>query len=458
MPFAFAASAQQAADTTTLWYAFKKGQLHGQARYYFMATDNAKGLTDYYAHAAGGNIKYETAPYKGFRLAASGACVFNILSSDLTRPDPATNQMNRYEWGLFDLNDSSNKTNMYRLEELYLQYGWKNSHIRFGRQFINTPFINLQDGRIRPTAVGGIWAEVNDIKNIKIESGFLFEVSPRSTVRWYNPGKSIGLYPTGVNIYGAPSGYKGHITSKGIGLLGITYNIHQQLSLKIWDVLVENVFNTAMLQADYNYPLQGAGRLTAGVQLIRQDAVRNGGNENQLITYFPKKTKAMTFGASIGWKNDRWQTSFNYNRITAHGRYLVPREWGRDPFYTFLPRERNDGFGDVHAYVLKGGYTLLKARLKTQAAFGYYRLPDVTNFRLNKYGMPSYAQVNIEIKYEFAGWLQGLNTALLYVYKDGCGNTHNNNKYVINKVDMSLWNLVVNYRFGTKETVSHNGL
>jgi hypothetical protein len=44
------------------------------------------------------------------------------------------------------------------------------------------------------------------------------------------------------------------------------------------------------------------------------------------------------------------------------------------------------------------------------------------------------------------------------VYKDGCGNTHNNNKYVINKVDMSLWNLVVNYRFGTKETVSHNGL
>ena len=48
-------------DTTSLLYAFKKGQISGYLRYYFMATNNASGLSDYYANAVGGAIKYETA-------------------------------------------------------------------------------------------------------------------------------------------------------------------------------------------------------------------------------------------------------------------------------------------------------------------------------------------------------------------------------------------------------------
>jgi hypothetical protein len=31
----------------------------------------------------------------------------------------------------------------------------------------------------------------------------------------------------------------------------------------------------------------------------------------------------------------------------------MPREWGRDPFYTFMPRERNEGYGDVNADIDK---------------------------------------------------------------------------------------------------------
>ena len=47
-------------DTTSILQAFKKGKMHGHFRYFFMATDNASGLTDYYANAAGGGLKYET--------------------------------------------------------------------------------------------------------------------------------------------------------------------------------------------------------------------------------------------------------------------------------------------------------------------------------------------------------------------------------------------------------------
>jgi hypothetical protein len=59
-------------------------------------------------------------------------------------------------------------------------------------------------------------------------------------------------------------------------------------------------------------------------------------------TYF-KKTAILSFGGRIAGKIKR--NTLNYNGITAKGRYL-PREWGRDPFYTYA-QGTNEGFGDV---------------------------------------------------------------------------------------------------------------
>lgn len=434
-------------DTTSILHAFKKGQVHGHFRYFFMATDNKTGLSDYHAHAVGGGIKYETAPFKGVQFGVSGFFVFNIGSSDLSRPDPKTNQHNRYELALFDMQDAFNKSNIDRLEELYLKYGWKQSSVTFGRQLVNTPFINLQDGRMWPTEVSGLYAEINDIKNTQIEGGFINRVSPRSTTQWYKVGESIGLYPQGVNPDGQKSGYAGNLESKGIGMLGITRKYGNNFSAKLYNVFVENIFNALLLQADYSFPLKNKSKCTAAVQFIREDAVNNGGNANPSKTYFSKGGKAQAFGAQLGWEHNRWQTSINYNRITAHGRYLSPREWGRDPFFTFLPRERNDGLGNVHAVLLKTGYTMPKLRVKAYAALGYYSLPEVTDFVLNKYGMPAYTQFNIDMRFEFGKLLQGMEAQWLFVYKGKSGSSFGNDKYVINKVDVSLWNIVINYHF-----------
>ena len=434
-------------DTTSLLNTFKKGRIYGHFRYFFMATDNTRELSDYYANAVGGGIKYETAPFKGFQVGVSGFFVFNIGSSDLSIPDPTTNQANRYELGLFDVEDPSNKNDLNRLEELYLKYSWKRAHITFGKQPINTPFINLQNGRMRPTEVSGLYGEINLNSHTKIEGGYLNKLSPRATIKWHKTGESIGLYPTGVNPDGTKSDYSGNLESKGIGILGLTQKFGKKLSIKAWDVFVENVFNSALLQADYSYPLANNGNLVGGLQYIRQDAVNDAGNEEATKAYFRKGSHSQAFGAKLGWENQRWQTSLNYTRITAGGRYLMPREWGRDPFFTFSPRERNEGFGDVNAYLVGGVYTISKARLKLQAGIGYYDLPEVTNFALNKYGMPSYTQLNMDIRHDFSGFFKGLEVQLLFVHKRKSGNTYKNEKYVINKVDMSSWNLVFNYQF-----------
>lgn len=108
-------------DTSSLLYAFKSGTVNGHFRYFFMATDNAKGLTDFHANAAGGGIRFETAKFKGFQFAVSGFYIFNIGSSDLAKKDPLSGQGSRYETTLFDIEDPHNTMDLDRLEEFYLK-------------------------------------------------------------------------------------------------------------------------------------------------------------------------------------------------------------------------------------------------------------------------------------------------------------------------------------------------
>ena len=187
--------------------------------------------------------------------------------------------------------------------------------------------------------------------------------------------------------------------------------------------------------------------LLAGAQLIRQDGLGNGGSEVVQQDYFPEDGKAQTFGFKGGYKKGKLDVSVQYSRITSDGRYLMPREWGRDPLFTFLPRERNEGFGDVHALMAKFNIKEVVKGFSAGAAIGYYDLPDVQDTRLNKYGMPSYIQTNVELRYFFKGLFEGLDVQYLLVAKFNEGETYDNLKYVFNKVDMQVHNLVLNFHF-----------
>ena len=434
-------------DSASLLSAFKKGHFNGHFRYFFMSTQNQKGLTDYYAHAAGGGLRYETAKFHGFQFAVSGFYTYNMGSSDLGKADSVTGQSNRYEIALFDVEDPYNKNDIDRLEELYVKYNYKSSSIVFGKQLINTPFINLQDGRMRPTGVEGIWLEINEIKKMKIEGGWLYSISPRGTTRFYSVGESIGLYPTGYNIEGSKSEYANNLSSTGVLIIGTHLELGKNVHLHGWEVLTENIFNTAMLQADVEIPFEDTRTIFWSAQIIRQDAVNNGGNHEVAKSYFEKGGKAITFGAKAGWKNTQWEASINYNRITGDGRYLIPREWGREPFFTFMPRERNDGFGNVHAIMGKVNYDLPKIRVKTSLAAGYYKLPDVKNYRLNKYGVPSYSQLNADVRYAFDKVFKGLEGQLLVVGKLKHGETYREKQFEFNKVNLIQYNFILNYHF-----------
>ena len=235
-------------DSNNLLHRFQTGNFHGHIRSFFSSQFNQQSEPEY-AQAIGGGIQFKTQPIRHLSAGVSGFFVFNAFSSDLTQPHPLSKTYNRYEIGLFDITDPANKNDLDRLEELFVEYQKKKLTITFGKQLINTPFINLQDGRMRPTEVQGIWGQYKT-KSIKIYSGWLTQFSPRSTVRWYSTAGSIGLYSVGVNTDGSPSGYKNQLRSSGVALLGAEIRLGKKYQLQIWNQLTENIFNSNLLQLE----------------------------------------------------------------------------------------------------------------------------------------------------------------------------------------------------------------
>jgi hypothetical protein len=301
---------------------------------------------------------------------------------------------------------------------------------------------------MRGTTVEGIWYGYAPSKKWKFEGGWLYRIFPRSTNKWYRYDESMGLYPQGRNTSGAPANYLGNLSSDGVGVFSVNYQPIKGLEIQFWDYYIDNILNSAFLQVKGKATLSEKTSFLYGGQFMRQDAINDGGNSDPALSYTERGAKSMTFGGTVGIQNKSWTYSVNYNRITKDGKFLFPREWGRDPFFSFLPRERNEGFGDVHSINTQLKFKPNEKNYFTSIGAGYYRLPDILDHpELNKYAIPSYFQVNVDFKYIHKKWLNGLESHLLVVSKIAEGETYNNPRFVFQKVNMLHINLMLNYYF-----------
>ncbi|MBN8693563.1 MAG: OprD family outer membrane porin [Bacteroidetes bacterium] len=433
-------------DSTCLKDCFLKAHWEAHSRTFLMHTINEGNLKDDYALASGAGIGVLTQPVYGFQVGVSGFFIYNLWSSDIHNIDSLTKLPNRYEVGLFDVENHTNKNDLDRLEELYIKYNLSKSAITVGKININTPFLNPQDGRMRPTIEEGVWLQINESKKIGFNGGWIWEISPRSTVQWFTMANSMGINPMGVNVDGTKSDYHDHIKSEGMAIANVYIKPNENLKINLWNSYLDNVMNSAMIEVNTTQSLSENSKLYQGIMYIHQDAVNDGGNENQRETYINRGAQSNVISAQIGVRSKKSNTSLNYTHITGDGRYLMPREWGKEPFYTFMPRERNEGLGNVHAIMAKTTLNAFKNKFKAGLAYGYYLLPDVKDYRLNKYGMPSYHQMNLDLGYSFDKFLRGLEIKFLAVYKLKAGETYDNLRYVYNKVNMVNLNLIVDFK------------
>jgi hypothetical protein len=379
----------------------------------------------------------------------SGFIIYNNASSQLGTKTPFSN---RYEIALFDISDPDNHQDLDRLEDLYLRYYFsqeEHSYIQFGKFHVQTPLTNLQDSRMRPNLQEGIWAEWNNWKNIKLKGSWLWRTSPRSTIHWFDMGESIGIYSNGRAVNGAKADYAGRVQTSGISIINMGFAPVKNLDVQIWNYNVPDLFNTLLPKVEWKKK-NNHKQWMVGVQYFWQQSVYTDtlSIEQQYITA-GERSHAISIRVSQANLLHGNEWNLNYTRITKAGRFLFPREWGVEPFYTYMSRERMEGAGDVHAIVLQNNRTLDKAQhLSLQIHTGMFWMPSVDNARLNKYTIPGFYQFNLRSRYKFSGFLHGLQADILYVYK---GNMTKNLEVIPanyhNKVDMHHVSVALDYYF-----------
>ncbi|MFX0556604.1 OprD family outer membrane porin [Maribacter sp. CXY002] len=422
----------------------KKGQFSGQWRTFFSNTVNKGSLKDYSALATGGYIKYQYGLSKRLHLGTAIYNTTNLGLQDLTIADAQTGKLSRYEEGLFDILNVENDM-IFLLGELYVDYSLDRHQFKLGRMKINTPFINPEDGRMIPTLVQGFWYKFRSKKENTLQLGILNQIAPRSTGEYFGIGESIGTYAVGRNYTGQTSLYAGNTKSDYVLVSNYNLKVSDNFQLDAWDYYVENIFNSLYVKPS----LRLTPQLTINGEWLHQNQVGNGGNTQEAFQYF-RDTTADVLGLEIDYTWKTSQITLGYDHIVTGGQFLFPREWGREDLFSFQKRERSEGSANNHALVFH--YNTLvplikdKADMRTIFSLGKHWKPSVQDPILNKYAMPDYTHINLDVFFNFKR-LKQLKPEILVTTKIADGNIPENPNFYFNKTDMVNINIILNYNF-----------
>ena len=419
---------------------FGLGTIRGHLRNYFMTTVNEGGLKDYYANAVGGSMGFYSHEFYGFHVGAAGIFTFKAFSNDLNTPDPTTGRISKWELELFDVLDTDNFTDLDRLEALYINYTFDIGQVTYGKMIIeDTPLMNRSDGRMKPFAFKGFWLNLFPWKNHRFNLAWIDRISPRSTVEWFDFNEGLGLAYQGLQPNGEEADYGEHLESDGIAMLSYQ-TWYKRLQLDLYQYYIHHVSYTSWAALEYHL-----GEWDLGVQYALQfpDAFQEELRYEQ--RYVQHGERGQVLSGQAEYRHADWSVKAAYAHAFDSGRFLFPRELGRDHFYTSIPRSRLEGFGNADIFTVGGEYYFLDHKLIARLEATQVNGPQVDSFEFNKYNLDAYRQLNLQLNYHFKGFLQGMDMTLFYVYRR---NQNNSDPDVIfNLSNYHQINFVTNFEF-----------
>lgn len=263
---------------------------------------------------------------------------------------------------------------------------------------------------------------------------------------WLSVGESVGVFPVGRNPDGEASQYAGKTDSDWIAIAEVAKE-WEGFNLSASNMLVQNISNTLWAQGEKRWKNEQAGITWLwGVQAGFQSGLGAGGNSDPIFQYKNPQDRNWAFSTRFGYKKSAWDLNLNYTKTGGRGIWLSPREWGKDAWYTFIPRERNEGFSSLDALTAFAEYTFPNTALSAFAHLGFHWLPPLNAPTENKYNMPSYRQINFGVKYAPKS-IRKLGFQFLVMNKESIGNQSLNPNQIYNKVGMIHVNGIVNWRW-----------
>ena len=185
--------------------------------------------------------------------------------------------------------------------------------------------------------------------------------------------------------------------------------------------------------------------LISGIQAGMQHGLGDGGNVDPQKQYKNPSDLNFAVSAKLNWKKGPWETQLSATQVVGKGRWLSPREWGKDAWYTFIPRERNEGYETVTAAVGYFSYRYEELGIQVYTYVGIHVLPNTQDIAANKYNFPSYRQHNFGFRY-LPKKLKNLDFHLIFMMKEPLTNQKLLTMQRYNKVDLLHFNGLINWK------------
>ncbi|CAA6825214.1 MAG: FIG01144323: hypothetical protein [uncultured Sulfurovum sp.] len=423
-------SSAVAADT--LADAFKDGKTSGQIRSFYIdrerAGTHATSTRHNKAWAAGGHLKFETAPINGLSLGTALYTTNGIFGLNSPGEAPADRNPTLFGEGAEGYSI---------LGEAYLQYKTGKTAIKVGRQKLNTPFLGTDDARMLPNlSEAGILTNT-DVENTKIFAGHVSKMAYGTFSNAYGPSSQLGLqggYGLNntsnkfINIGNLTAGGK---DTAGVSIVSATYTGVPGLKLQAWDYMAHDILNTIYLQGDYGFAA-GSAKMKVSAQAISQSDMGD-----KLLGDVDSKYVAAKLGGSTGALSAyvAYSTTGSHTGTTTNTTNGgVVAAWGGIPAFTQGMVTRHMFFADTDTTKVAATYNFKNTGTDVKAT-GYYASFDVgANSTVGANNKAT--ESGFDIQYNPAG-IKNLNLRLRANYP----------RDFVSGLDWDEYRIIANYNF-----------
>jgi hypothetical protein len=351
---------------------FEQSTLSGNIRSYFQTKD-FDTQADVSAYSLGGKLKFETGLFKGWK---AGTAFYWANDFGVNRDDLA-------------LQNGLLPSTLNTFGEAYLQYDSGATLARFGRQKIDTPFMNPSDAFIAPVTYFGYSLTNNSFKHFEFTAMHVTEVKVRQVNTFEDTGqfltKRLGVTPT---------------NTTGTSVLGVQWE-NDNIKLEGWEYHLPDLFNMVFFQANMNFAKMSGMKPFLAFQAGHQFDIGDNllGNVN-----------ASAFGINFGAAMEGTRLAYAFNYLPKNpgnfrnGAFLSPYSFATDALYTNsldggLTLKNSAFVGGAHKWTANFEFN---ETIWSELSYTYFDL-------IKSVGGQDSREINVDVIYKFQGSLKGLS-------------------------------------------------